>query len=461
MISSCDYYRKADAKPPIVNMGQSKTQMPNLPVRQVELSKWWLSLGDEQLSAIIEDGLKQNFDMQLALAKLKETRAILDINNYALGPQGNVGASAHAIRQSEKGMLPIDKIPILSRDLTLFHYGYDASWEVDVFGGLRSAVDGADALLISSEYQTNGVRITIAAEIARVYYELMGAKREKEQIIAYLDNLNQSIELVRKNVNAGNLSHRELDDLLAKKESFATQIPQIDAKINAAKIGLATLCGKNPNDFDYLLNSPSKAPKLFAFPIGANSELLQRRPDIRAAEARLQMRASEVEYYKAEHFPKFKINAQAGWDSRNPLDLFNSNSQALTIGPSISWHIFDGGIVEAQVNSAKARQDQAIIEYKKSVLSAISDTERALSDYKNTIDAINVRAKIMDEQEHLLAHQKLRFAKGDISKIEVLDAERAIKETKLGDIKTQTQAANSMIALFKALGGGWESETIK
>ena len=105
--------------------------------------------------------------------------------------------------------------------------------------------------------------------------------------------------------------------------------------------------------------------------------------------------------YKAEHFPKFKINAQAGWDARNPLDLFNSNAQALTIGPSISWRIFDGGIVEAQVNSAKARQDQAIIEYKKSVLSAISDTERALSDYKNTIDAINVRAKIMDEQEHL------------------------------------------------------------
>lgn len=461
MLSSCDYYRKADAKPPIVDMGQSKTQMPNLPVRQVELSKWWQSLGDEQLSAIIEDGLKQNFDMQLALAKLKETRALLDINNYALGPQGNVGASGHAIRQSEKGTLPIDKIPILSRDLTLFHYGYDASWEIDVFGGLRSAVDGADALLISSEYQTNGVRITIAAEIARVYYELMGAKREKEQIIAYLDNLNQSIELVRKNVNAGNLSHRELDDLLAKKESFATQIPQMDAKINAAKIGLATLCGKNPNDFDYLLNSTNKMPKLFAFPIGANSELLQRRPDIRAAEARLQMRASEVEYYKAEHFPKFKVNAQAGWDARNPLDLFNSNSQALTIGPSISWHIFDGGIVEAQVNSAKARQDQAIIEYKKSVLGAISDTERALSDYKNTIDAINVRAKIMDEQEHLLAHQKLRLAKGDISKIEVLDAERAIKETKLGDIKTQTQAANSMIALFKALGGGWENEKIK
>jgi len=94
-------------------------------------------------------------------------------------------------------------------------------------------------------------------------------------------------------------------------------------------------------------------------------------------------------------------------------------------------------------------------------LGAISDTERALSDYKNTIDAINARSKIMDKQEHILAHQKLRFTKGDISKIEVLEAERAIKETNLGDIKTQTQAVNSMIALFKALGGGWDDEKIK
>jgi NodT family efflux transporter outer membrane factor (OMF) lipoprotein len=459
-LGGCDYYRKADAKPPLVNLGQSGQSLPNLVMQSIVFSTWWNDLGDNQLSALIETGLKQNNDLALAQARLKEVRALLDINNYALGPAGSVGTGISATRLSEKGQLPLDKIPSLQRDMVLTKYGYDASWEIDVFGGLRNAIDAANAKMLMAQYEYNGVRILIGAEIARAYYENMGARRELLIANQYLSNLNQIIELIRLNVKAGNLSSRELEEIIAKRNQYQTQIPAINAKIKASEIAITTLIGKLPEEVLNSKLSQINEPKLFAFPIGARSELLKRRPDILAAEAKLQMRASEIQYYEAEHFPKFKIGAHAGWEARDPSDLFKTTSQVLAIAPSIEWKIFDGGRIDANVNSAKAREDQAIIEYKKTIINAIGDTERALSDYNHAIETNKIRANSSAELNSILNHQNNRFKHGDISKIELLEAQNALLDNKMWQIKSQTQAGISMIALLKSLGGGWSQGDI-
>lgn len=456
-LASCSHYEKQNQRAPIIELGQSQTAILNAKIEKVALSKWWLSLDDETLISLIETALKNNLEMQLGLERLKEARAILDVNNYALGPSGKVSAGGAANRLSEKGALPIDKIPGFKRDQTLFRYGYDASWEIDFSGGIRNAIDAADAKLLALEFENNGIRITIAAETGRAYFEAMGALSEKELVENYLNNLDESLNLIQKRVKAGDLSHKDYDDLRAKREQYKTQIPAIDARFNAAKIALAKILGQNPESLNYLAQKKPENPKLIAFPIGARSELLLRRPDIRAAETMLKMRASEVKYYEAEHFPKFKINAHAGWEAINLLDLFNSNTQVLNIGPSIEWNIFDSGRIDAQINAALSREEQSYLTYKNIVIGAISDSERALSDYKSALDALEARKDVTLAQNHLLAHQQKRFKLGDASKLEVLDAERQTIETQIQNVRTQTMGASSMIGLFKALGGGWEA----
>lgn len=457
-LASCGHYEKQNPKPPLIELGKSDIEKLNLNSEKIELSQWWKSLDDENLSNLIELGLKNNFDILTSQAKLKEARSILDINNYALGPNGAISGGASINQLSEKGSLPIDKIPGFEKNQTLFRYTYDASWEIDTSGGIRSAIDAASAHLLALEYQNNGIRISIAAEIARAYFELNGALIEKELANSYLANLDKSIELIKSRVKYGDLAHKDLDDLMVKRAQYSSQIPNFDIRISNAKIAIATMIGQNPESLNYLIKS-AKSPKIIAFPIGERSDLLKRRPDIRAAETLLKMRASEIKYYEAEHFPKFKINARAGWEAMNPLDLFNSNSQILNIGPSIEWRVFDSGRIDAQIKAAEAREEQSLIEYKKMVLIAIAGCERALTDYHNAIEIIDARAKILNTQNHFYNHQAKRLAVGDISKFEILDIERNIIETKIQNVKANTNAANSMILLFKELGGGWNDKT--
>lgn len=459
-IASCGHYEKQNPKPPLIDLGNNTKSDIGLKVEKIEISNWWKSLDDENLSKLIEIGINNNFDILVSKAKLKEARAILDINNYALGPNGAISGGASLNRLSEKGSLPIDKIPGFEKDQTLFRYSYDASWEIDASGGIKSAIDAAGAQLMALEYQNNGIRISIAAEIARAYYELNGALNEKSLAISYLENLDKSIAILKARVKHGDISQKDIEELLAKRALFASSIPSYNLRAQNAKIAIATLIGQNPEKLDYLLESP-KTPKLLNFPIGQRSDLLQRRPDIRAAETMLKMRASEIKYYEAEHFPKFKINARAGWEALNPLDLFNSNSSILNMGPSIEWRIFDSGRIDGQINAAKSREEQSLIEYKKAVLIAIADSERALFDYSNSIKIIKERDEILISQNNFYKHQIMRLKQGDISKFDTLESERNIIETKLQNIKTHTYAANSMIYLLKALGGGWNDEAIK
>lgn len=458
LFSACVTHERATPLSEKIDLGQSNQKIETSSIKNFPLSQYWLEFDDSELNKLIEIGQKQNLDLAQSVKRIKEARAQFDITNYALGPSGAVATNAQIIRRSEDGALPISKFPGVKRDILDFNFGYDLGWEIDVFGGLQHAIDGADSYIDILVYENQGIRAMVASEISRIYFELRGTMREIESVNEYLANLDETISLIQLRVSKGDLSHKELDDIKAKREAYETQLPILKAKAKSASYALAMLVGQNPESMSYLLVQKPNAPKLFAPPIGARSELLKRRPDILVAETKLQGRASETKYYESEKFPKFVMNAHMGWEALKIDDLFKNPSQAISIVPGLKWNIFDNGRVDAQINAANARQEAALVEYKKTVMNALFESERATSDYDAALKVLKEREDVTNSQSHLLKHQENRFKLGDASKLEVLEAKRNLIDTKIQNIKTETQSAQSLISLLKAMGGGWENE---
>ncbi len=455
-MTACASHKTAVPLHESIDLGQSNQNIDEAAIKNVSLDQYWRAFDDAELNALIDLGQKQNLDLNQSVKRVKEARAIFDVSNYALGPNGSLATNANLMRRSEDGALPISRFPGVERDILDFNFGYDLGWEIDVFGGLHHAIDAAGARIDMLVYENLGIRAMVASEISRTYFELRGTQRELIAVNEYLANLDETIKLLNLRVSKGDLSHKELDELKAKREAYETQIPILNSKAKSASFALALLVGQTPETMAYLLKQSPNAPKLFAPPIGARSEILLRRPDILAADIKLKGRASETKYYESEKYPKFVMNAHFGWEALKIDDLFKTPSQAINIIPGIKWNIFDSGKINAQINASNAREEQALIEYKKAIMTALFESERATNEYEGALKALKEREDVTNAQTHLLNHQKMRFKLGDASKFEVLDAQRNVIDTQIQNIKTETQGAQSLISLLKAMGGGWE-----
>lgn len=445
----CAGFNSAYKGAPQIDLGQSQNT-----TSQIELSKWWQNLNDPILNQYIESALANNHDLAASFARIEEARFTLQSSGAALRPSGTLGGGASGQRLSENGIMPLSKIPGFDRDQVLFQTGFDASWELDVFGGVRHYLEAQSDRVQITQEETNGIKITIAAEVGRAYFELQGANRELQSERAYILSLDRSIIMLRERIAAGDLSNRDLEDFLARRQNYATRIPAIEARIRAANIALQVLQGRAPNDA--IVNFNQNAPLLLNFPIGARSEILTRRPDIRAAERRLASATSLTAVQNIEKYPRFMIGAHAGWESTDLSKIFDASSQVVSLSPMIKWNIFDNGRIEANIHAAEQRQKQALESYSQSVISALGDASRAFSDYQASLQTIDARKTVFASQRNLVAHANLRFAAGDVSQFEILEAERGLIDLQTQEIKNQTQAAISQIGLFKALGGGWQ-----
>lgn len=458
LIGGCTHFEGAKPNIPNVETGNSVAKMPAVTINEVELSKWWLAFNDENLTKLIDEAMAQNYDIALANHRIEEARAQNQFSRAGLGPAVGAGAKVSQNQLSENGALPITKLPGVSRDQTVYQYGFDASWEIDVFGGLKHQIDATDAAINAQIYGREATKMSIAAEIGRNYFELNNTTRQLAATREYLKTLDETITLLKIRVQKGDISHKDIDEIIAKRENYESQIPALEAKRRDICYAIATLLGKPPESTLYLLSIPSQNPQIFAFPTGQRADLLKRRPDIRAAEAKLQMTASQIAAARTEHYPKFTISASAGWETMDLDKAFDYTSLATTIVPGIKWRIFDSGRVDAQINATVARDKQAMDEYSKSVITALSDSERSLNGYKAATDTITAKQDAIKAQNEFYQHQLRRFKAGDISKLELLDAARSLKDLQIQNIQIETQAQTQLISLFKALGGGWDSK---
>ncbi|HUX30151.1 MAG TPA: efflux transporter outer membrane subunit [Thiobacillus sp.] len=443
--------------PPPVDTGSGWTQPTEDARASVVLATWWRSLNDPILDRLVDVALAGNPDLRQAQARIREARALRDRAAGDYAPVVDASGSVTRRRQSENGPLPINSIPGLERDQTIYDAGFDASWEIDLFGRTRRAVESAEASMQAAQADAQAMRISVTAEVARSYLTLRGAQRELAAREASVQTLQQTLDLVRKRLDAGDAAQADVDTAQARLAAADADVPGIRARLRAAVLGLGVLLGAPPERELALVDTSAAEITLTPIPVGERADILRRRPDVRAAERSLAARTADIGVATAELFPKLSISAGGGFESLDAGSLFNSASQNFSIMPLISWRVFDGGRVRAEIHASEARQEQAALAYEKAVLAALGDAERALSDYQLGLDAVQRQRVSWEAARSSYAHAQTRYKAGDISFTDLLTEERVLRDAEDAYVRTHTDTAINLVSLFKALGGGWDA----
>jgi len=427
------------------------------PARPAELANWWRQFDDPLLVSLVEEALSANLDLKTAEARLRQARATRGVAIGGLMP--SVTATGSYQRQqiaNSAGQNQKDVVVNPAQDL--YQAGLDALWELDLFGGQRRQVESAGAGVQAAIENIRDVRVSTIAEVALDYVALRGAQR---QIAVAKENLaaqRATADITRRQKDAGFAS--ALDVANAEAAALTTQaaVPVLETSARQTIYALSVLLARPPADLVERLSGASAQPSApTRVPVGLPSDLLRRRADIREAEAQLHAATAQIGVAVADFFPSFSLTGNVGW-SNNLLGLWwAAASRSFSVGPSVSWPIFQGGAVLANVRLQEALKDQAYLSYQKTVLAAFQDVENALV----ALDQEQIRRQALTEA--VAAGQKAvdlsitLYSVGQTDFLSVLTAQRSLYVNQDALAQSERNVATDLIALYKALGGGWES----
>lgn len=426
----------------------------SLDASPADLSRWWTLFNDPVLDRLVERAVRANLDLRIAEARVREARAQVGVVQGALLPQVAAGGSVTRGRVSPNGV----QFPLGDPYQTRYSAGFDAAWEIDVFGGTRRAVEQASADLEAWNESRRAVLVTLLGDVAGNYVGLRGNQLLQSVLRRNVESARGTLEITRARLQAGVATTLDVARAEAQMASVEAALPQVDASIRQSVHRLGVLLGAAPATLFGELGAEAPIPAAPARIVaGLPSELLLRRPDVRVAERRLAAATAAIGVATAELYPKFSLTGSFGLDSLSSADFFKGASRAWTLGPSVRWPIFSGGRIRAQIAVEDARTEQALASYERSVLLALEDVENALVSYLREGDrrrsleaatAANVTAvELADDL----------YKKGLTSFIDVLDARRALYTAQAELARSQADVMLDLVALYKALGGGWES----
>jgi NodT family efflux transporter outer membrane factor (OMF) lipoprotein len=457
LLTACAAVGPDYREPPPVDLGAGWTLPTSDESASADLAHWWSALDDPILDRLIATALAQNLDLRQAAARVDEARALRDRVAGERLPAASVGASVNRRRQSENGPLPIGSIPGLDAVQTIYDAGFDAAWEADLFGARQRALEGAGARLQATEIEAQGVRMRIVAEVARTWLSAVGAHHELHAQQATLDTLLHTLKLVHLRHAMGDASAADVAAANAQWAAANALLPDIEARQRAAVLGLGVLLGAPPEYELALLDGSLALCTLQALPVGERADVLRRRPDVLAAERRLAASSADIGLATAELFPKLSVGVGGGFQALGTGDWFDASSARFSILPLISWRLFDGGRVRAEIRAREAAEQQAALAYEQAVLTALGDAERALGDYHSGLDTLARRQTALDAARTSQGHAQARYAAGDIALVELLAAQRSLHEAETATARAHTSTALQLVALYKALGGGWDA----
>lgn len=420
-----------------------------------ELARWWERFEDPELNRLVETALSKNLDVRESAARVAEARAVRELAAGRRLPAITAGGSVTERRQSENGPIPVASIPGLDRDQTIFDAGFDASWELDIFGKIGRSVESAQARLEGAAMEHRAARLSIAAEVTRTYLTLGATQRRLASIDGGLAGARQTAELVALRIAHGEAARVDASRVEVDVRSREAERAQLDAQLDALAAALGTLTGALPESELHLLDEMRPEPTLAPIPVGERAEILRRRPDVRAAERRLAAATAEIGVASAELYPRLAITAHAGFEALDTDDLFDDSSQTLAVSPAIVWRIMDGGRVRAEVRAAEARTRVAAMAFQRAVLGALSDAEQALGRYRGSLAAMDAQRAATVAARHVRDVERLRHEIGESSLLTLLEAQRRLDEVEAGLASLQIDASGALVALVKALGGGW------
>ena len=438
---------------PVVATGSGWTSPTQGTIDAAALAAWWKSFGDADLERVVEQALAHNLDLRQADLAVAAARAQLGRAEANTAPIVTAKGSAQRSRTSLNGP---EYNPQASPIQTVYDTGLDATWEIDLFGSLRRQRESAQASAQMSAADATALRTSIAAETARSYFALRGAQRELVARQTSVNALQGVFELVQKRHALGDLPSAEVERAQARLDQARALLPAIGARRQAAAIALGLLTGGLPESQLALTTSPGVDVALQAIPVGERADILRRRPDIASAERKLAAATADTGVATAELFPKLTLSAGMGFRALGSNTLFESDSRRANILPLISWRIFDGGRVRAEIRAAEARQKSAAVGYEKAVLAALADAEKALSQYDHALQTIAAQEAAVASTARVAQTTRRRYELGDAALADALDAERELADQQATLATSRASAASDMVTLYKALGGGWE-----
>ncbi|HEY1315302.1 MAG TPA: efflux transporter outer membrane subunit [Steroidobacteraceae bacterium] len=413
---------------------------------------YWSGFADPKLDSLIDDALAHNKGLAVAVANLQAARAARRLAGFDQFPTVTVaGGYTHNLEAQQQ----LPGVPQPLREFDTAQGGFDGLWELDLFGRVRRNVEAARSDLGASAASLQDARVSVIAEVARDYFILRGLQDQLALTIRNADNQLNTTKLTRNRLEAGRGNELDTSRAEAQWQTTLASLPTLQASIATTTYRLSVLTGRQPTALDEQL-APAPMPALPPLTsIGTPEQLLRRRPDVRVAERRLAAATARVGVAMGDLFPKVTLVGEAGYWAPTFGDFGQSEARFFSVGPSISWAAFDLGRVRARISSAQAETDAALAGYEGAVLNALEDTEGALITYgrsQSRRQALRVAAAASDKAADLA---RKRFEGGLIDFLEVLDAERTALSAELLLSQSRTDAATSLVAVYKALGGGW------
>ena len=417
------------------------------------LAHWWTNFNDPELTGLMEKAVTGNLDLQIAQSRIREARALRGINRASLFPVVDAVASASKQRSAMSGNN--------AEEIEYYSAGFDAGWEIDIFGGLRRSVEASQAELEAIQENLHHTLISLMAEVALNYVEVGTFQARLDVIRANIKTQQETYDLNLSRYQAGIIDELALQESLRTLESSRSIIPSLEAGLSAAKNRLTVLLGKSPGELAHELAGIKPITTIPAtIAVGIPAETLRNRPDVRRAERLVAAQTARIGVATADLYPRFRLLGTIGIESVNSGDFFDWDSRFWGIGPSVSWRIFDAGAIRQNIEVQSARQENALIEYEATVLHAHEEVENALVDYAkeqrrrdSLVDAVRAA-----ERAELLALE--RYKAGLVGFFNVLDTQRSLLV--LQDELNQSNGAvlANLVRLYKALGGGWEYEAL-
>jgi multidrug efflux system outer membrane protein len=412
---------------------------------------WWRLYDDPVLDGLVRQALAANKDIAVATANLAAARASLRGARSDRLPQTGVGGGAQYGRQSG-----LERAPGQSEDWAL-STGFDVAYEVDLFGRVRRGVESARADVGAAEAARDAVRVAVAAETSRAYGDILSTSRRLEVAKRTVALLEETVRLADRRFQAGRTSRLDVVRVSALRDQQRARIPELEAQLDAAAFRLATLTGRTPAERP-VTGTPEGLLQLSQpIPVGDGRALLARRPDVREAERRLASSTARIGVATADLYPNINLGGSVAATATGLASLFSGGAVGWLLGPLISWSFPNQEAVRARIAGAEAQAQADLARFDKAVLTALEETETALSRYANEIERRAALQSAREEAEAAARITRAQLREGRADSLAVLDAERTLAETEADLAEADARLINAQIDLFRALGGGWQA----
>jgi multidrug efflux system outer membrane protein len=440
--------------PPVV-------ELPQATLSDVHLERWWTTFNEPPLTALIDEALANNLDLQVAMARIDAARSQVTLARSNLYPTVNVGFDAGRARVSRVGPSPIPQgFPATGDDYRL---GLNASYEIDLWGKYRAASQAAQNEVLASEYARETVRTAVAAEVARAYFQLLAADAQLRLLRDTLTLRDETVRLQTDRAQAGIIGDYDLSQARAERAAVVSDIAIAEQAIALNESALALLTGRSPRDvFAPMIarnSTPAAVLDVPTVPAGLPSDMLERRPDIRQLEKSLAAASLRIDRARADYYPSIALTGALGTESTALGNLFSGSSLFWSIGAGLLQPLFNLNAIDANVEAANARRAELVANYRQTVQAAFKDVHDALSANRTTRDALAAQTERSANLQQAYSLSDIRYKAGYSPYLEVLDAQRQLLQAQTLQIIAARDVRLALVDLAKALGGGWEYQT--